>query len=50
MYVHYFQTKARGAWIVVSNSPKPIGQTIAVAGKAEARKIAKQHNLTPWNF
>jgi hypothetical protein len=29
------------AWIAIG---------LKVAGKAEARKIAKLHNATPWNF
>lgn len=34
----------------VNGQRKWIAERIAVAGKREARKVAAQHNATPWNF
>lgn len=43
---HYFNNKT----VVIANGPAPVGQTIKVSGKREAREIAKKHNAQPWNF
>tara|TARA_R110000822_G_scaffold310359_1_gene442753 strand:- start:1377 stop:1517 length:141 start_codon:yes stop_codon:yes gene_type:complete len=44
-YAHYFKHL-----LIISTTPQPIGITIKVAGKKEARQLAAQHNATPWNF
>ncbi len=49
MYAHYFASKGL-KYIVISSSPRPVGEQIAVKGKVEARKVAKQHNASPYNF
>lgn len=51
---HYTNGSARKPATVFIAS-RTIGQRrwtheIAVTGKREARKVAKQHNATPWNF
>jgi hypothetical protein len=52
----YYAGRRNGAplrEVVISASPmqrhQPIAR-IAVAGKAEARKVAAAHGATPWNF
>ena len=49
MYAHYFKSST-GHMLILSQSPRPQGEAIAVKGKADARKLAKQHNARPWNF
>lgn len=49
MFAHYFASK-KTKFVVISEGPRPDGKRIAVAGKVEARKVAAQHNATPWNF
>jgi hypothetical protein len=47
---HYFGSKAKGFFIVISDTFKPVGLTISVSGKKEALLIAREHNANPWNF
>ena len=49
MFAHYTATKARKT-VTISGTTRPVGTVYAVSGKAEARKVAAQHNATPWNF
>jgi len=49
MTAHYFSTKTR-KFLILSETLAPVGKEIQVSGKAEARKIAAQHNAKPWNF
>ena len=49
MTAHYFASKG-SKFVIISTNVEPVGKKIVVAGKAEARKVAKQHNATPWNF
>jgi hypothetical protein len=49
MKAHYFSSKSKKV-LVISEGPSPVGREYPVSGKAEARKIAKQHNAEPWNF
>jgi len=49
MKAHYFAGKGRKV-VIISQGFSPIGQEIQVAGKAEARKVAKQHGAEPHNF
>lgn len=46
---HYFATKASKK-VVISESLSPTGKEFLVSGKAEARKVARQHDAQPWNF
>ena len=46
---HYFASKSIKK-VVIATGPAPRGEEFSVSGKAEARKIAKQHNAQPWNF
>ena len=46
---HYFASK-QAKKVVIAVGPRPVGEEYTVSGKAEARKIAKQHNAQPWNF
>jgi len=47
MYAHYFNNKT----LIITDSNRPVGGKVYnVSGLREARKIAKQHNATPWNF
>lgn len=49
MLAHYFASK-KTKFVVISDGPTPNGKRIAVSGKVEARKIAKEHDAQPWNF
>jgi hypothetical protein len=50
MYAHYFASKTTKL-LIVTDQVRPVGGiTYKVAGKAEARKRAKQHNAQPYNF
>jgi hypothetical protein len=61
MYAHYFTTKPRKT-VLITRSPSLAGMcdardtggnfvaNIAVASKAEARKIADGYNAVCWNF
>lgn len=46
---HYFASKSAKK-VVISEGLTPVGEEFTVSGKAEARKLAKQHNAQPWNF
>jgi hypothetical protein len=51
MMAHYYGSKAKGFTVRITADMQPIGGVVfAVAGKAEAKKIAKAHNAQPWNF
>jgi len=56
MYAHLYKQSSKVAnskgWILIINdNPKPIGGIhFQIAGKKEARQIAKQHNATAYNF
>lgn len=49
MFAHYFASK-KTKFVVISETNRPEGQRIAVSGKAEARRLAKERNAQPWNF
>lgn len=49
MFAHYFIGKGQ-KFVVISATMQPVGTKIHVTGKAEAKKIAKEHNAKPWNF
>ncbi|ALH23562.1 hypothetical protein AVV50_gp39 [Pseudomonas phage PaMx42] len=49
MFAHYFASK-KTKFVVISETNRPEGQRIAVSGKAEARRVAKERNAQPWNF
>ena len=49
MHAHYFASK-KTQYVIISESVRPVGEKIAVSGKVEARRIAKEHNATPYNF
>lgn len=49
MFAHYFKTASQ-SFVIISTSYAPTGLRVDVIGKVEARKVAKAHNATPWNF
>lgn len=50
-FAHYYGSKAKGFSVRITDSMQPTGGTVhPVAGKSEAKKIAKAHNATQWNF
>lgn len=49
MKAHYFQSKTRKV-LIISEGFEPVGKEIQVSGKAEARKLAKEHGAQPHNF
>lgn len=49
MFAHYFASK-KTAFVIISETSRPVGEKIAVSGKVEARKIAAQFNAKCWNF
>ncbi len=49
MYAHYFATKNE-KHLIISETNRPVGKKIIVKSKPEARKIAKEMNIKPWNF
>ena len=49
MFAHYFK-QGKQAWIIISETNRPIGTKIFVSGKPEAKKIAKENNAKAWNF
>ncbi len=51
MKAHYYGNKQQGYTVRITESMQPVGGfEIKIVGKAEARKVAKQHNAQPWNF
>lgn len=48
-YAHYFASR-QVKLLILSQGPEPIGFKIIVSGKAEARRVAKQHDAKPYNF
>jgi len=49
-YAHYFKS-GKQCFVIITITMQPIGGTaIKVSGKAEARKVAKAYDATPWNF
>jgi hypothetical protein len=51
MKAHYYGSKTKGFTVRINEDMQPIGGLVfTVTGKAEAKKIAKAHNATPWNF
>lgn len=51
MKAHFYGTKAKGFTVRITDSMQPFGGIVfSVAGKADAKKIAKEHNAQPWNF
>ena len=50
-YAHYYGSKAKGFTVRITTDVRPIGgEEFKVVGKGEAKKIAKAHNATPYNF
>jgi hypothetical protein len=49
MKAHYFASKNKKV-VILSTGFEPVGTEVAVSGKAEARKIARQHGAEPHNF
>ena len=49
MKAHYFASKT-DKYLIISEGFQPIGVKHKVSGKAEARKLAKQHGAEPHNF
>lgn len=50
-FAHYYGSKAKGFTVRINNDVRPVGGIeYKVQGKAEARKIAKANNATPYNF
>jgi hypothetical protein len=49
---HYTQGKQPTLCIAITNNGQRtwVAERIKVEGKREARKVAAQHNATPWNF
>ncbi len=48
---HYTQGKQPTVQFATTYNHRRLwGATIKVAGKREARQVAKQYNATPWNF
>ncbi len=46
---HYFKSGKKHE-LIISNDARPVGETITVSNKKEARVVAKNLNATPWNF
>ena len=46
---HYFKGAFNGV-VIISDSVHPVGITIKVANKEEARKVAAKYNAVAWNF
>jgi nitrous oxide reductase accessory protein NosL len=49
MTAHYFASR-KIKFVVISDTVRPIGEKIAVSGKAEARRIAAERGAKCWNF
>ena len=49
MYAHYIST-SKAKWVIISETTRPVGDSIPVKGKVMARKIAKHYKAIPWNF
>lgn len=47
---HYYASKAKKTVIVVQEATGFILSEQQVSGRREARKVAAEHNATPWNF
>lgn len=50
MFTHYYASKAQKIVIITDTPSIQGGKSFKVAGKAEAKKVAKEHNAKPWNF
>lgn len=52
-YIHYYASKSQ-KYVFFSMAPRFTPDEslnkINVSGKAEAKRIAKENNLQPWNF
>ena len=48
-YAHFF-TIGKAKQLILSDGPRPVGKTIKVASKTEAKKLARIHGATPYNF
>lgn len=48
-YAHFY-TIGKAKHLILSEGPQPTGKTIKVSGKAEARKVAREHGARPYNF
>lgn len=48
-YAHYFKTADKHI-LIISESFRPVGETIPIDSKKAAIAYAKANNLTPWNF
>lgn len=47
------KSKREPAWLtlnIIENGRRSLVRQVAVSGKVEARRIAKEHGATPWNF
>lgn len=51
LFAHYFVSRTKRL-LILSDKPSPIGDgdLYEVAGKREARRIAKRENALCWNF
>lgn len=49
MTAHYFASRAVKR-LIISTDLRPVGETIVVSGKAEARRIAAERGAKCWNF
>ena len=51
MFAHYYGSKSKGFTLRINSDMQPVGGVVvAVSGKAEAKKLAKEHQAQPWNF
>ena len=48
-YAHYFKS-GKNHQLVISSSPRPVGDTHVLTSKKEVKELAKQLNATPYNF
>ena len=50
LYAHYFKNGKEHIVIITPNQQPVEGQFVKVAGKREARIVARIHNAICWNF
>lgn len=48
-YIHYFKSKSE-CYVILSKTVRPVGARLECSGKVEARRQARHHNCSPWNF
>ena len=51
MFAHYYGSKSKGFTVRINSDMQPVGGLVfTISGKAEAKKLAKEHQAQPWNF